>query len=308
MSTQVPDQRPSSGAPVPRPRSRVPAAVRAMRPRQWLKNVLVAAAPVAAGRILEPAILLATALAILAFCLVSSAVYLMNDLRDAPEDRIHPVKRSRPIAAGEVSPAAAIVLLALVGAGGLALGWAVSPGLFVVLVVYIVLQVGYTLALKHRPVVDLAVVALGFLLRAMAGGYASGIPLTQWFLLVAFFGSFFMVAGKRFSEMQTLGADAGTRSSLSGYTPSFLRFLWTLSATMVVASYSLWAFDHASGLWLGVPWAAISIAPFTLGIIDYARVIDAGAADEPEAVVLSDRVLQGLGLLWVATILPALLA
>lgn len=306
MSTPVPDQRHPDTPAVRRP-SRVPAAVRALRPRQWLKNILVAAAPVASGRILEPSVLGATGLAIVAFSLVSSAVYLMNDLRDAPEDRLHPVKRFRPIAARELSPGAALVILALVLAAGLGLGWFVSPGLFVVLIVYIVLQVGYTLVLKHRPVVDLAVVALGFLLRAMAGGYASDIPLTQWFLLVAFFGSFFMVSGKRFSEIQTLGAEAGTRSSLAGYTPSFLRFLWTLSATMVVASYSLWAFDHASGQWLGVPWAAISIAPFTLGIIDYARVVDSGQAGEPESVVMSDRVLQGLGVLWVLTILPALL-
>ncbi len=282
--------------------SRTPPALRAMRPRQWVKNLLVASAPLAAGRLLEPAVVLAVALALVAFCLVSSAVYLLNDVRDVEEDRLHPRKRFRPIAAGELTGGAALLLAAIVGGAGVALSFWVNVALGVVMVVYLALQVAYSLFLKHLPVVDLAMVAGGFLLRAMAGGVAAEIPLSQWFLLVASFGSLFMVAGKRYSEMKSLGADAGTRRSLDRYSESYLRFVWVLAAVLVVASYSLWAFENGgTGRW-GVPWTAISIAPFTLGLLQYALEVDAGQAGEPEEVVLHDHVLQALGVVWVVTI------
>ena len=286
-------------------RSRVPATVRAVRPRQWVKNLLVLAAPLAAGRLLEPAVIKGTALAFVAFCLISAAVYLVNDVRDVAEDRQHPTKRFRPIAAGELKPAIALVLAAVLGACGLALGFVVSIPLGITMVVYVALQLLYSAYLKHLPVVDLAMVASAFLLRAIAGGVATGIPLSQWFLLVAAFGSFFMVAGKRYSEMKALGGEAGTRRSLTRYSESYLRFAWMMAAVMVLISYSLWAFENRGNGALGVPWTAISIAPFTLALLQYALEVDAGTADEPEEVVLNDRVLQGLGVVWVAVISAA---
>jgi decaprenyl-phosphate phosphoribosyltransferase len=286
-------------------RSRVPATVRAVRPRQWVKNLLVLAAPLAAGRLFEPAVIKGTALAFVAFCLISAAVYLVNDVRDVAEDRQHPTKRFRPIAAGELKPATALVLATVLGACGLVLGFVVSMPLGITMVVYVALQLLYSAYLKHLPVVDLAMVASAFLLRAIAGGVATGIPLSQWFLLVAAFGSFFMVAGKRYSEMKALGGEAGTRRSLTRYSESYLRFAWMMAAVMVLISYSLWAFENRGNGALGVPWTAISIAPFTLALLQYALEVDAGTADEPEEVVLNDRVLQGLGVVWVAVISAA---
>ena len=259
-------------------------------------------APLAAGRLFEPAVIKGTALAFVAFCLISAAVYLVNDVRDVEEDRQHPTKRFRPIAAGELKPATAIVLAIVLGACGLGLGFVVSVPLGITMVVYVVLQLLYSAYLKQLPVVDLAVVASAFLLRAIAGGVATGIPLSQWFLLVAAFGSFFMVSGKRYSEMKALGSDAGTRRSLTRYSESYLRFAWMMAAVMVLISYSLWAFENRGSGALGVPWTAISIAPFTLGLLQYALEVDAGTAGEPEEVVLNDRVLQGLGVVWVAVI------
>jgi len=282
--------------------SRVPATVRAMRPRQWVKNLLVLAAPLAAGRLFEPAVIKTAALGFVAFCLVSALVYLVNDVRDVEEDRQHPTKRFRPIASGELKPTTALVLAAVVGVCGLALGFLVSVPLGITLVVYVALQLLYSAYLKHLPVVDLAMVASAYLLRAIAGGVATGIPLSQWFLLVAAFGSFFMVSGKRYSEMKSLGSEAGTRRSLTRYSESYLRFAWMMAAVMVLISYSLWAFQNPGGGALGVPWTAISIAPFTLALLQYALEVDAGTAGEPEEVVLNDRVLQGLGLVWLAVI------
>jgi decaprenyl-phosphate phosphoribosyltransferase len=193
-------------------------------------------------------------------------------------------------------------LAAVVGVCGLALGFLVSVPLGITLVVYVALQLIYSAYLKHVPVVDLAMVASAYLLRAIAGGVATGIPLSQWFLLVAAFGSFFMVSGKRYSEMKSLGSEAGTRRSLTRYSESYLRFAWMMAAVMVLISYSLWAFQNPGGGALGVPWTAISIAPFTLALLQYALEVDAGTAGEPEEVVLNDRVLQGLGLVWLAVI------
>ena len=282
--------------------SRVPATLRAMRPRQWMKNVLVLTAPLAAGRIIEADVLVGCLLAFVSFCLISATVYLINDVRDVEEDRLHPRKRFRPVAAGELSPAAALLLAAVTGVLGFALGYWTSGALGVTLTVYLLVQVLYSAFLKHLPVVDLAIVASGFLLRAIAGGVATGIPLSQWFLLVAAFGSFFMIAGKRYSELKSLGADAGTRRSLSRYSESYLRFAWMLAAVMVLISYSLWAFENRGPGVFGLPWTAISIAPFTLGLMQYALEVDTGKAGEPEDVVLQDRVLQGIGLVWLVTI------
>jgi decaprenyl-phosphate phosphoribosyltransferase len=291
-----------------RPVSRLPAPIRALRPRQWVKNFLVLLAPLAAGWLFRPEVLRGVALAFVAFCLVSSAVYLLNDVRDVEEDRLHPKKRFRPIAAGELSVPVAAVMAVVLGLGGLGLGYLVDPGLAITLGVYVVIQVLYSTVLKHLPVIDLAVVSSGFLLRAIAGGVAVGVPLSQWFLLVASFGSLFMVAGKRYSELISVGAEAGTRRSLDRYSASYLRFVWILAAVLVVTSYSLWAFENRGSPPLGVPWTAISIAPFTLGMLQYALEVDAGQAGEPEDVVLHDHVLQGLGVIWLATISIAVFA
>lgn len=292
---------------IAQPRSRVPAVIRALRPKQWVKNVLVFAAPLASGRLLEWPVMRGTLLSLLAFILVSSFIYLINDTKDLAEDRQHPTKRYRPIAAGEISVTFALILATVCLAGALAIGFLTSPMLGVVLAVYAVLQVTYSLWFKHRPIIDLALVALGFLLRALAGGVASGIPFSQWFLLVASFGSLFMVAGKRYSELVQLGPESGTRPSLAAYSADYLRFVWAASATLVISFYSLWAFDQrGQGLWTA-PWPAISIAPFTLAILSYARDIDRGEAGEPENVVLNDRMLQVLGLLWIVSVVLAVI-
>ena len=280
-------------------KSPLPAWLRAMRPKQWVKNILVFAAPVAAGALFQPHVLINTLWAFVAFSLISASIYLINDVRDVDADRLHPKKRFRPIAAGELGSTAAIVLAAVTMAVSFGIGFWVAPMLGITLAIYWLLQVGYSMFLKHQPIIDLAMVAAGFLLRAVAGGVASGIELSQWFLLVACFGSLYMVAGKRYSEMKELGSEAGTRASLERYSLSYLRFVWAISCSIVIMSYSLWTFEQAreTQLW-GVPWTTISIVPFTLALLRYAMDIDAGNAGEPEDVVLNDRVLQALAVLW----------
>ncbi|MBW9216698.1 decaprenyl-phosphate phosphoribosyltransferase [Mumia sp. zg.B53] len=266
------------------------------RPRQWLKNVVVATAPLAAGVLTQPQVALRVVAAVLAFTAVSAAVYLVNDVCDVEEDRRHPLKALRPIAAGEVSVTTALVTAVILSAGGIGGGALLDWRFGLTLLTYAVLQVAYALWLKHMSVIDLAVVSSGFLLRAVGGGLAAGVPLSQWFLLVAAFGSLFMVAGKRYSEFYALGSSSGTRRSLEQYSESYLRFVWTLAAGVTITAYSLWAFEISSVD--GNPWQAISIAPFVIGVLRYAVDVDRGLAGEPEDIVLRDRGLQAVGVIW----------
>ena len=281
----------------------IPALVKALRPKQWAKNVLVVAAPFAAGRLLEPSVAANVAVAFVAFCLASSAVYLLNDVRDAPKDRLHPEKKNRPIASGQVAPSTAVVLAVVALVASLALSTLAEPALLWVIVTYLVLQLLYVFWLKNLPVLDLAVIASGFLLRALAGGAATDIAISDWFLLVAGFGSLFVVAGKRYSELVTLEAEEGevgqTRSSLLSYTSTYLRFVWTVAAAVTVMVYGLWVITVPRE---STTATLISLVPFTLGLLVYALVIDSGKGGEPETAILRNPTLLALGALWVISL------
>jgi decaprenyl-phosphate phosphoribosyltransferase len=269
-----------------------------MRPKQWTKNLLVVAAPLAAGQIAEPGVLGPTVVAFVAFCLASSSVYLVNDCADVAADRQHPRKRHRPVAAGEISVPAALAVAVALAVLALAASFATRWELGVLVAAYLAAQVLYSCWLKHEPVLDLTMVTGGFLMRAVAGGLAAGLPISDWFLLVAGFGSLFMVAGKRYSELHTLGSEAGTRRSLVRYTDSYLRFVWSIAAAATITAYCLWAFENSGES--RVPWHTLSIVPFVVGLLRYAVDIDAGKAAEPEDIVWGDRLLQAIGVVWLA--------
>lgn len=286
------------------PGNLVTGVIKAIRPRQWVKNVLVLAAPVAglgSGIRYDYAQMLTqVALAFVVFSLAASSVYLVNDVRDVEADREHPTKRFRPIAAGIVPEWLAYCLAVLLGVASLGIAWLVTPNLALVMAVYLAMQLAYCFGLKHQAVLDICIVSSAYLLRAIAGGVATDIPLSQWFLLSAAFASLFMVAGKRYAELQLAErTGAAIRKSLESYTSTYLRFVWTLSATAVVICYGLWAFerDRHSGSWF-----AVSMVPFTIAILRYAVDVDGGLAGEPEDIALRDRVLQLLFLAWIATV------
>ncbi|NHA67239.1 decaprenyl-phosphate phosphoribosyltransferase [Phycicoccus flavus] len=272
--------------------------VRLVRPGQWAKNALVAAAPLAAGTLLTPAVAGRTLLALLAFVLASGATYALNDLLDAPADALHPVKRTRPVASGALSRRTAAVVAAVLAVAAMAVALAV--GLGVVVATYLLLTAAYSAGLKHEPVVELAVVALGFVLRAVGGGVATDTPLSQWFLIVTGFASLLVVAGKRESELVLAGRDGRTpRQATTRYSLPFLRVVTATSAAMTVAGYSLWAADVSpTGR---EPWIAVSVVPFTVGVLRFVLDAENADAEEPERTVVRDRVLLGLGVLWLAT-------
>jgi decaprenyl-phosphate phosphoribosyltransferase len=274
------------------------ALVATARPRQWSKNVLVFGAPATGGVLSQPSVLAATTGAFAAFCLVASGVYFINDLVDASADLRHPVKRLRPIASGFVSRGLAIFVASLLLLAGIGVA-AVTAGLPLVAVVagYIALSFAYTFGLRSIALLDLGAIAGGFLLRAVAGGVATDVPLSMWFLMVAGFGSLFLAAGKRRAEYVELGEDRHYhRRSLLDYSEPYLRYVQYTASTVAIAAYTQWAFEGAAG---GSIWSGLSIIPFVLGILRYALHLERGRGASPEDVVLTDIPLLALGLSWV---------
>ena len=267
-----------------------------MRPRQWIKNLLVVAVPLASGQLLNLSVIAKTSLALVSMIAASAAVYLVNDVLDRDKDRRHPDKRNRPIASGRVSVRAALTTAVLLALASLALPALFgSPRLDLLVLSYLLLQVIYVLWAKHQPVLDLACVAAGFVLRAVAGGVAVGIPTSTWFLTVTAASAMFVVSGKRYSELVSQGI-SGTRGGLESYSEGYLRFVWSVSVGIAVVFYTLWAAELGNGG--SAMWARLSVIPFVLLLLRYARDVDTGSAESPEDLVWSDRVLQALGGLW----------
>jgi decaprenyl-phosphate phosphoribosyltransferase len=273
------------------------------RPKQWSKNLLVFAAPGAAGILTQITPLVRSFLAFVIFCVVASGTYFVNDAIDAEADRRHPTKRNRPIASGVLSPQAGWVIGVALLAAGASAGVLLSWKLGVTLGVYVALQFAYSYRLKHLPIYDLAAVAAGFILRCIAGGVATGVPVSEWFLLVATFGSLMMVTGKRMAEHSELGERRGAhRKSLDAYSMTFLNVVLGISAGGAILGYCLWAFSLQTALeHHGHPiWYQLSIVPMLLALLRYAYVVEGLGGGKPEDLVFADRSLQVLGLAWAA--------
>jgi decaprenyl-phosphate phosphoribosyltransferase len=271
----------------------------AARPKQWVKNVLVFVAPAAAGVLDQPDELTATTMAFVAFCAAASGTYFLNDAADVEADRRHPVKRYRPIAAGEVGVPLGRVLGVALLALSLVIAVSVNLRLLAVVAGYVALTTAYSSWLKHIPVIDMAAVAAGFLLRAAAGAAATEVPISSWFFIVASASSFFVVAAKRLAELRGGGEQAAdTRATLAHYSATYLGYLLAVSSGIAILGYCLWAFEQATIHAAGAEALQLSTIPFVLCLLRYALLVDAGGGGEPEELVLHDRLLQVLGLCW----------
>jgi len=285
-------------------RGKLLSLFRAVRVRQWTKNLLVFVAPASAGVLSHSDELLRTIAAFGIFCAAASAVYLVNDVMDAAADRHHPDKRFRPVASGALPAMLALVVAGLLFGAAITAAAVEGPwGLPLVLTVYVTISLAYSFGLKRAPIVELVSVASGFVLRAIAGGVATHVPLSNWMLAVASFGALFVVTGKRSTEHARMG-DKGSehRKVLAAYTDSFLRSTLTMTASVTVAAYCLWAFEHG-GLATQAGhqhiWIELTVVPVVVGILYNLQVIDAGHGGAPEELVLGDRFMQVLGLVWI---------
>ncbi|MFC5827917.1 decaprenyl-phosphate phosphoribosyltransferase [Nonomuraea insulae] len=286
-----------AGTPARRHVALLGGLVRAGRPRQWVKNVLVVAAPGAAGVLFTARGGGLTLVAFAALCLAASGTYLINDAADAKADRLHPVKRFRPVAAGIVPAGVAVAVGAVLILMGMGAALLAGPELVAAVFGYVALTTAYTFWLKHIAVLDLIGVAGGFVIRAVAGAVAVGVPISVWFYAVVSLGSLFMVAGKRSGELRHAEA-ARTRATLTQYSARYLAHVQAMSSGAVIVTYSLWVFQLHDGI--GLALLSLSIVPFVATILRYALLIDNGQGEAPEELVFRDRHLLIAGLILVA--------
>lgn len=266
------------------------------RPRQWLKNLLVVAAAGAAGILGRDDVPLRVALATIAFCMLASGIYALNDVRDAAEDRLHPRKYRRPVAAGMLSRRAALLAGGGWIASGLLLCLAVRPLLLAVGFAYVLLTVTYTLLWRSIPVLDLLAIAGGFVLRAVAGGVCAAVPLSRSFMLVVTFVALLIAAGKRDAELRRASAGPRRRRVLRAYSHRSLRVILIGSGLAALAAYCVWAFEVPSVA--GIPWRPLTIVPFVLALGRYARLVRVSDVEAPEDVLLGDWPLALAATAW----------
>lgn len=280
--------------------------LRQARPKQWVKNLLVFAAPGAGGVINHGSSLWRAVVMFVAFCLASSGTYFWNDLLDVENDRNHPVKQHRPIASGAISaPVGWTVGTALLLCG---IGLAATTRWQAALVVagYVALTTFYSTVLKHIAVVDLVAVASGFVLRAVGGAAATNVPMSKWFSLTTSFASLFIVTGKRYAELRDLGDAAQTRRTLDDYSLGFLRIVLSVSCGAAMVTYCIWAFETPELVGTNLPFYELSIIPMGTALLRYTLILEQGHGAAPEEIFAHDRVLQVLGLIWLAIFASAI--
>lgn len=283
------------------------ALLTSMRPRQWPKNAFVFVPLVFDRKLLDPTSVVRTLIAFVLLCAMSSAVYLMNDLADMASDRLHPVKRHRPLASGRLNPLVARVAFVVLASSSLVAGYLLSPMLAVVLLAYLMLQLAYTFRLKHVVILDILAVAAGFVLRIGAGvAVISVVRFSPWLYVFGGFLALFLVVGKRRHELVLLGQGAGEhRAILSEYNLDLIDRMQGIVVTSGLIAYSTYTF-----LAEGLPenHTMMLTIPFVLyGFFRYQYLVYVrGEGGEPEEILLHDRPLQIALALWALTVVAVL--
>jgi len=279
---------------LPRRRSPAAAALVAMRPRQWTKNLLLFAGIIFAAKLGDPARWAAAVAAFVTYCAASSAAYLVNDVRDAESDRLHPVKRSRPIARGELSPRAACVLAGALALAALTLAGALGPPSLACLAAFVALQAAYSLGLKTFELVDVLAIAGLFVLRASAGAIAVDVRISEWLLLCTFLLALFVALGKRRAELGLDGVHA--RPALDGYSVALVDQLLAIVAAATIAAYTGYALAAHDTRWL------VATVPLVVyGLFRYLLLLHRrGLGEEPETLLVEDLPLLVTVAVWAA--------
>lgn len=294
----------ASGDGAPRPRNSgewFAASLQAIRAHHWAKNGIVFFPLLFAMRFADPGAWLAAGLAFCAFCAAASGTYLANDLRDRKADQNHPTKRLRPIASGRLPAGLAVVELVVLEAAALLLALAVGPAFVGVIVAYLLLQVAYNAQLKHRMLLDAIALACGFVLRAMGGAVAIHVEISPWLIICTFALCLFLGFCKRHCEILTIGdrdSAARHRNTLAGYTPQLLNHLITLSATVAVISFLLYATNERTLHQFGTDYFVYTIPLVVYGVCRVAMLSMQGRYEGPTELLLRDRPVQIAAAAW----------
>ena len=279
--------------------------VQAMRPRQWPKNLFVFAALVFTRQMTDPHAVLLTLGAFVSFCLLSSAVYLLNDVADRERDRLHPVKRQRPIAAGRLSVGLALFASSTLAVLALGLALVLSHGFAAVAATYLLVNLAYSLKLKSVVILDVMLVASGFLLRAWGGAVVLGVAMSNWLVLCTGLIALFLGFVKRRQELASLGQDGTQREILREYSIPFLDQMISIVTASTLLAYALYAFSTEVAEKLGTRWMGLTLPFVAFGIFRYLYLVhQRGEGENPSALVFSDRgLLINLALWGVAVVL-----
>lgn len=285
---------------------------RLLRPRQWVKNLALFAAVTFTGELFNPDATIPVIIGFFVFCGVSSASYIINDIVDVKNDRLHPFKKYRPLAKGDISTPFAVALAALLLLLSLTLALFVNLAFFLFVIIYLVLQASYSSILKKITVIDILAIAAGYILRVYGGEIASGYHISVWLLLTTISISLFLAIGKRRSELTLLSAHAGaniaaTRKTLSHYSERLLDVYASIFATSTFITYSLFTFlENPAGinlsfgqvftleapLFLQRKWLMLTIFPVVYGLMRYLQdIYEKNEGESPEKVLFSDKPL-----------------
>ena len=287
-------EEPATVLALPHRRARAVAALVAMRPRQWTKNLLLFAGIVFAAKLGDPSRWAAAVAAFAAYCAASSAAYLVNDVHDVASDRLHPVKRFRPVARGELGPRAALALAGVLVVAALVLAGSLGPASLACLVAFVGLQAAYSLALKAFELVDVIAIAGLFVLRAAAGAIAVDVRISEWLLLCTFLLALFVALGKRRAELGLEGVNA--RASLSGYSVPLVDQLLSIVAAATIAAYTGYTLAAHDTRWL-----VATIPLVVYGLFRYLLLLHRrGLGEEPEALLVEDLPLLATVAAWAA--------
>jgi 4-hydroxybenzoate polyprenyltransferase len=266
--------------------------IKITRPKQWIKNLMVFFPPFLSGALFHPGMFAQGFVPFLAFCCASSTAYIFNDLRDLRHDVLHPRKKLRPLAAGDVGPGAAKVLLFVILSVALLLGWSVSPLFLLYVVIYLAMMFAYSIHLKHLPIFDIFCISFGFVLRLYGGGVAFDVFISDWLFLSVFLLALFLSVGKRYSEQHILGESAGGhRSTLEAYPSGFLESAMYLTGSAVLVTYAIYA--------ISTPLMVYTVPLCVFGLLRYLMHIKAGGEGDPAETLLKDPTLLMVGILWV---------
>jgi 4-hydroxybenzoate polyprenyltransferase len=268
--------------------------LRLLRPRQWTKNLLLFAALVFAKELFDADAVVLASLGFAAFCLASSSVYIVNDLLDAERDRLHPEKRNRPIASGAVSPGRAAVVAAVLTVASLALAFWVAPAFGIAAILYVGLTHFYSLVGKNVVILDVLLIAFGFVIRGIAGALAIAVPISDWFILCMAFLALFLAVSKRKAELVTLKEEAGnTRPVLERYTETSLHTYTAVTMAATLICYGLYILDFQRQAGTDSRLLTLTFPIVVFGVFRYHHLAETtGMGDKPEEVLLRDRPIQ----------------
>lgn len=295
-----------------------------LRPRQWIKNLTLFAAITFDGSLFDILALQKVILAFIIFCGLSSAIYIINDIFDIKKDRLHPFKRFRPLAKGSLSIPHALLIAIFLTVISLWLSTLINPTFFLIGIIYLLLQLSYSMLLKHIAVIDILAIAIGYIFRVYAGEFASGAHISVWLLLTTIAISLFVAVGKRRSELTLISQyseeqKASIRKTLSHYSERLLDVYASIFATSTFISYSLFTFlENPTGfkLSLGVllpdflpesfqrKWLMITIIPVVYGLMRYLQdIYEKHEGESPEKVLLSDIPLLSTVIVWILLVI-----